>query len=283
MITEVPKFEKNYNSKIDYRFIAFSNMGKDTYECNIDDLMVYLGKKTPENPMQWDILRTKHMFELLKTKGICVETIEECINYFHLCFDSDKKSRLNRFLSQLAFADPFDDACKLFMFVIKKKIFNELSQKFAIVLLNGILVQHHILPIIFYLYFTLHLCELIESGLTLDSFKDILMQKFENSIAYNTPHELINDVEITNKVKEIRAALKTKFGVIHATITGSFAKKLYTEFSDLDIIIEMEDYARIHEVKSFIQEKVKIPVDVIRADDSFLRFKDLQTYRIEVF
>lgn len=283
MSNKLPMFKDIYNQKIDFRFIAYSNIGKYVYECTYDDFMVYLGKNEPVNEIQNDIVKTKKMFELLKSNGINIETIDSCVLLFSLCFSIDKRDKLQNFLSKLNYINPFEDACELFMFIVKNKIFGEYTYKFAIVIFNAILFSNNILPIIFPLSYTFYLCELIESGLSLDSFEDIVMAKFENSIIYNTPHELIDDNEAVKRIMSLKRVLVEKYGVKHIFITGSFAKKLYTKFSDLDLIIEMDNYDKIYEIEKYIANMTAIPVDAIRSDDPFTKLNDLQKYRIKVF
>lgn len=283
MSNKLPMFKDIYNQKIDFRFIAYSNMGKYVYECTYDDFMVYLGKNEPVNEIQNDIVKTKKMFELLKSNGINIETIDSCVLLFSLCFSIGKRDKLQNFLSKLNYINPFEDACELFMFIVKNKIFGEYTYKFAIVIFNAILFSNNILPIIFTLSYTFYLCELIESGLSIDSFEDIVMARFENSIIYNTPHELIDDNEAVKRIMSLKRDLVEKYGVKHIFITGSFAKKLYTKFSDLDLIIEMDNYDKIDEIEKYIANMTAIPVDAIRSDDSFTKLNDLQKYRIKVF
>lgn len=283
MSNKLPMFKDIYNQKIDFRFIAYSNIGKYVYECTYDDFMVYLGKNESVNEIQNDIVKTKKMFELLKSNGINIETIDSCVLPFSLCFSIDKRNKLQNFLSKLNYINPFEDACELFMFIVKNKIFGEYTYKFAIVIFNAILFSNNILPIIFPLSYTFYLCELIESGLSLDSFEDIVMARFENSIIYNTPHELIDDNEAVKRIMSLKRDLVEKYGVKHIFITGSFAKKLYTKFSDLDLIIEMDNYDKIDEIEKYIANMTAIPVDAIRSDDPFTKLYDLQKYRIKVF
>lgn len=283
MSNKLPMFKDIYNQKIDFRFIAYSNMGKYVYECTYDDFMVYLGKNEPVNEIQNDIVKTKKMFELLKYNGINIETIDSCVLLFSLCFSIGKRDKLQNFLSKLNYINPFEDACELFMFIVKNKIFGEYTYKFAIVIFNAILFSNNILPIIFPLSYTFYLCELIESGLSIDSFEDIVMARFENSIIYNTPHELIDDNEAVKRIMSLKRDLVEKYGVKHIFITGSFAKKLYTKFSDLDLIIEMDNYDKIDEIEKYIANMTAIPVDAIRSDDPFTKLNDLQKYRIKVF
>lgn len=283
MSNKLPMFKDIYNQKIDFRFIAYSNMGKYVYECTYDDFMVYLDKNEPVNEIQNDIVKTKKMFELLKSNGINIETIDSCVLLFSLCFSIDKRDKLQNFLSKLNYINPFEYACDLFMFIVKNKIFGEYTYKFAIVIFNAILFSNNILPIIFPLSYTFYLCELIESGLSIDSFEDIVMARFENSIIYNTPHELIDDNEAVKRIMSLKRDLVEKYGVKHIFITGSFAKKLYTKFSDLDLIIEMDNYDKIDEIEKYIANMTAIPVDAIRSDDSFTKLNDLQKYRIKVF
>lgn len=283
MSNKLPMFKDIYNQKIDFRFIAYSNMGKYVYECTYDDFMVYLGKNEPVNEIQNDIVKTKKKFELLKSNGINIETIDSCVLLFSLCFSIGKRDKLQNFLSKLNYINPFEDACELFMFIVKNKIFGEYTYKFAIVIFNAILFSNNILPIIFPLSYTFYLCELIESGLSLDSFEDIVMARFENSIIYNTPHELIDDNKAVKRIMSLKRDLVEKYGVKHIFITGSFAKKLYTKFSDLDLIIEMDNYDKIDEIEKYIANMTAIPVDAIRSDDPFTKLNDLQKYRIKVF
>lgn len=283
MSNKLPMFKDIYNQKIDFRFIAYSNIGKYVYECTYDDFMVYLGKNEPVNEIQNDIVKTKKMFELLKSNGINIETIDSCVLPFSLCFSIDKRDKLQNFLSKLNYINPFEDACELFMFIVKNKIFGEYTYKFAIVIFNAILFSNNILPIIFPLSYTFYLCELIESGLSLDSFEDIVMARFENSIIYNTPHELIDDNDAVKRIMSLKRDLVEKYGVKHIFITGSFAKKLYTKFSDLDLIIEMDNYDKIDEIEKYIANMTAIPVDAIRSYDPFTKLNDLQKYRIKVF
>lgn len=283
MSNKLPMFKDIYNQKIDFRFIAYSNMGKYVYECTYDDFMVYLGKNEPVNEIQNDIVKTKKMFELLKYNGINIETIDSCVLLFSLCFSIGKRDKLQNFLSKLNYINPFEDACELFMFIVKNKIFGEYTYKFAIVIFNAILFSNNILPIIFPLSYTFYLCELIESGLSIDSFEDIVMARFENSIIYNTPHELIDNNEAVKRIMSLKRDLVEKYGVKHIFITGSFAKKLYTKFSDLDLIIEMDNYDKIDEIEKYIANMTAIPVDAIRSDDPFTKLNDLQKYRIKVF
>lgn len=283
MSNKLPMFKDIYNQKINFRFIAYSNIGKYVYECTYDDFMVYLGKNEPVNEIQNDIVKTKKMFELLKYNGINIETIDSCVLLFSLCFSIGKRDKLQNFLSKLNYINPFEDACELFMFIVKNKIFGEYTYKFAIVIFNAILFSNNILPIIFPLSYTFYLCELIESGLSIDSFEDIVMARFENSIIYNTPHELIDDNEAVKRIMSLKRDLVEKYGVKHIFITGSFAKKLYTKFSDLDLIIEMDNYDKIDEIEKYIANMTAIPVDAIRSDDPFTKLNDLQKYRIKVF
>ncbi len=283
METKLPKFNDTYNNKIDCRFIVFTNVSKPTYECCLDDYLVYLGEKEPEDKLQEDICNTKKAFEELKNNDLNIATIDKCSSFFDFCFNEDKRSLFNSYLIGLDFEEPLDYASKLFVFIIKKKIFNQYSRKFAILIFNSIMVKNDVLPIIFYLYSTARLCELVESGLSLNSFKELLLDMFKPSIKYNTTHKYITDAEVFDLIKDLKEILENKFGVIHATITGSFANKHFSKFSDLDILLEMKDYTLLNEVENFIKEKVGIPVDAIAIIDPFTSFRDIVKYRTEVF
>jgi uncharacterized protein len=73
-----------------------------------------------------------------------------------------------------------------------------------------------------------------------------------------------------NEIKQIlsvhKPELQKKFGVVSMSLFGSYARKEETEFSDVDIAVEVEkaDLFLMVSLKNYLQELLGKKVDVIR-------------------
>lgn len=190
MITKVPMITGEVNPKLEYRMLVFSNITRKKEASSFDDLMVLKKLREPVSKDEIELLKSRKILDSFKEKGINTETVKEFISEFNLCVDDSKVNIVTKYINDHE-QKGFDDACELLMFVVKSKPFINFSYKFAIIAFNAILLRNSILPIIFYTYPALNLFELVESGLTIECLKDIIMQMFEKSIDYNTSHELI--------------------------------------------------------------------------------------------
>ena len=143
--------------------------------------------------------------------------------------------------------------------------------------------QNNTLPIIFYPHNMSSLNELINSGLSFESLKEIIKKHFHISIVYNTPHKLITRDEIIEILLKNKKELENVYGVEHVTLTGSYVNGLYTEYSDVDLIVSMKDKDRKKEVEDYFVNKFETPVDIVLNDEEFTMTADLQKFRLGVF
>lgn len=187
------------------------------------------------------------------------------------------------YINDLNRSDYYDYACKLFMHVIKKSLFGSITNKMVILMFNTIMYQNNTLPIIFYPKNMKVLDELINSGLSLDSLKGIINGLFSKSIIYNTPHKLITRDEIIDFLLKSKKELEESFGVNHITLTGSYANGLYNEYSDVDLIVTINDKSLKKKLEQYLENKFKMPVDVVLIDEEFTKTADLKKYKIGIF
>ena len=62
-----------------------------------------------------------------------------------------------------------------------------------------------------------------------------------------------------------RSLLETRFGVTRLGIFGSVARDEATDYSDLDVVVEMApDLFRMVRLKEHLQETLRVPVDIVR-------------------
>lgn len=281
MFTEIPLFTTELNPKIEYRMLVFSNLTRNKRESLYGNLMVYNSKQPPITKDQKELVKLKSTYSTFKEKGLNEETINTFIDEFKVCVEELKKDKLLKFVLELE-QNCFKDACSLFMFVIKNMCFGIDTYKFAILAFNAILFRNSMIPIIFYTNQSLKLFELIDSGLDIESLEDILMQMFEKSIEFNTPHELITLDEIKTKIEELKMEIVERFDIEELFITGSFASGLFNKYSDLDLIVKMKNYDTIGKLEKYLVSNIGIPVDCIKIDNPFAQYEDLVKYRIQV-
>ena len=62
-----------------------------------------------------------------------------------------------------------------------------------------------------------------------------------------------------------RSLLETRFGVTRLGIFGSVSRDEATDYSDLDVVVEMApDLFRMVRLKEHLQETLRVPVDIVR-------------------
>ena len=277
----IPKFVNEFNPKIEQRMLIFSNFQRIKDESIFNDVMVLTEKEEPCSKDQIELVKTKHIYEMLKSEGLCADSVDEFIEKFKVCMDENKIKSFYKYVDSLELND-FHSACQLLMYIIRKKVMNEYCYKFAILTFNSILYRNSILPIIFYLYPSISLFELIDSGLTVESLEEMLMNMFQRSIEYNTKHKLISKDEIISLLQSNYDEIINLFNVKKLYIAGSYANGMANEYSDLDVVVDMDNYDLLVELENYISKIVEIPVDCIKYNDPFLHYKDMVKYKIQV-
>lgn len=277
------KFKESYNPKIDFRFLAFTNMKINPFESTYNLGKVFKGEIEAVTNNQIDMVKTKKAFEVFKNEGINKETIKKCLKLFNEVVTNAKIYVLVNYMNDLDTSNYYDYACKLFMFIIKKSLFGSITNKMAILMFNTIMYQNQTLPIIFYPHNMKSLDELINSGLSIESLKGILNSLFDMSVVYNTPHRLVTKDEIIDILLTSKKELEETFGVEHIIMTGSYVNGLYTEYSDVDLIATLKDKTVKKRLEQYLVNKFEMPVDVVLCDEEFTKTADLQKYRLGIF
>ncbi len=72
--------------------------------------------------------------------------------------------------------------------------------------------------------------------------------------------------EIINKLKNIKTEFKEIYSIRKLGIFGSFAKGSYSDSSDIDIVVELEDPTMFNliGIKQEIEERLNKKVDIVR-------------------
>lgn len=75
-----------------------------------------------------------------------------------------------------------------------------------------------------------------------------------------------NRETILQELRKLKPELEKQYGVTKIGIFGSFARDEIREDSDVDVVVEMREpdlFYMVH-IKDALEERFKIPVDVIR-------------------
>jgi len=80
--------------------------------------------------------------------------------------------------------------------------------------------------------------------------------------------KVLNLKRITNILKEHKEELKKKYGIKEIGIFGSYVREEYKEKSDLDILVEFEEDAKIGLLKfvnmeNYLSELIGVKVDLV--------------------
>ena len=75
------KFKDTYNPKIDFRFLAFTNMNLNQFESTYELKKVFNGEKEPVTQSQVDIKSTKIIFEIFKNQGMYIIFLQDALAY----------------------------------------------------------------------------------------------------------------------------------------------------------------------------------------------------------
>ncbi len=277
------KFKENYNPKIDFRFLAFANSKIDPFESTYDLRKVFDGEIKATTNNQIDMIKTKESFEMFKKEGFSKETIEKCLTSFNVIVSNSKVQMLLNYINKLDKSDYYDYACKVFMFIIKKSLFDSITNKLAILMFNTIMWKNKTLPIIFYTHNMKSLTELIHSGLSLESLKKILNHLFNISSIYNTPHQFVTRDEVIEMLLFHKNKLEELYDVEHIALTGSYANGLYTEYSDVDFIVTLKNKEKKKELINYLVKQLNMPVDVVLSEEEFAKTTDLKKYQLRIF
>ena len=72
------KFQDSYNPKVDFRFLAFTNMNINQYESTYNLRKVFNEEMEAITKDQIDLIKSKQAFKILKQEGINNKSLKKC-------------------------------------------------------------------------------------------------------------------------------------------------------------------------------------------------------------
>ena len=231
------KYELEYNPKIDFKLIYSINPYLNINE-NYKEIRNYFHHKTKVESRQ-------------VTKKLGIKDIEE--------------EKIHSLLSM--FQNKNDDniptfSTKIFEFIIRNELFQELSLEIGLLFMNAILYQNHYIPIVIFKSNFDFFKTLIKQNITTTSLVEIFAKLEDVSIRYKEKFDQATKQEIIDGLLHNKWEMKQRFQVEKLWLYGSFVRDDTTPYSDVDLFVQMKDETKKEELKDYLFEKLKRPVDI---------------------
>ena len=260
------KYELEYNPKIDFKLIYSINPYLNINE-NYKEIRNYFHHKTKVESRQGVMFKNlKEIFDLLKS--IPIHSLTELnINEVtkKLGIKDIEEEKIHSLLSM--FQNKNDDniptfSTKIFEFIIRNELFQELSLEIGLLFMNAILYQNHYIPIVIFKSNFDFFKTLIKLNITTTSLVEIFAKLEDVSIRYKEKFDQATKQEIIDGLLHNKWEMKQRFQVEKLWLYGSFVRDDTTPYSDVDLFVQMKDETKKEELKDYLFEKLKRPVDI---------------------
>ena len=260
------KYEEEYNPKIDFKLIYSINPYLNINE-NYKEIRNYFHHKTKVESKQATMFKNlKEIFDFLKTKLIKTLTKKEIKQITKQLETQDiEEDKIDSLLALLQ-NEKKDDiptfSTKVFEFIIKNEIFKEISFEIGLLFMNAILYQNHYIPVVIFRNNFDFFKTLIKQNVTTTSLVDIFANLEDVSMRYKEKFEQTTKQNIINVLFQNKWEMNQRFQVEKLWLYGSFVRDDTTPYSDVDLFVQMKDESRKDELRNYLFEKLKRPVDI---------------------
>lgn len=260
------KFETEYNPKIDFKLIYSINPYLNINE-NYKEIRNYFHHKTKVESRQAIMFKNlKEVFDLLK--NILVQKLtkfgmKEILRKLEI---EDREDVKMDSLFTLLQNEKNDDiptfSTKVFECIVKNEIFNEISLEIGLLFMNAILYQNHYIPIVIFRNNFNFFKDMIKQNISTKSLVGIFANLKDVSMRYIGKFEQTTKKNIVEGLLYNKLEMNQKFQVEKIWLYGSFVRDDTTPYSDVDLFVQMKDETRKDELRDYLFEILKRPVDI---------------------
>lgn len=271
------------NPKIPFKFLCMSNPKRNRLEGMFEKSKVYHGLKKPETNDERDLRLWQEIYRSFFLDDF-FKSLTKVSKALDQSFSEEKGKRLARELEISQNDEGPDAATTMFICCVRTGIFGIETSRVAACIFNWIMTKNGYLPIIFYHQSLSALAQFADAGMGRDDLEGMMTGLIPVSVRYNTKHRGYSPDELASELSGMRKRLKADHGVKHLWMTGSYVNGLFTEYSDLDIVVDVDAEETDHpELERFLEQSLSMPVDVIDSHDIFCESKDIQRFRRRIF
>ena len=260
------KYEEEYNPKIDFKLIYSINPYLNINE-NYKEIRNYFHHKTKVESKQATMFKNlKEIFDFLKTKLIKTLTKKEIKQITkQLEIEDIKEDNIDSFLTLLQ-NEKNDEiptfSTKVFEFIFKNEMFTEMSIEIGLLFMNAILYQNHYIPIVIFKNNFNFFKDIIKQNISTTSLVEIFSNLQDVSMRYKGKFEQTTKQNIVDGLVQNKWEMNQRFQVEKLWLYGSFVRDDTTPYSDVDLFVQMKDESRKDELRNYLFEKLKRPVDI---------------------
>lgn len=260
------KYEEEYNPKIDFKLIYSINPYLNINE-NYKEIRNYFHHKTKVESKQGKMFKKlKEIFDFLKAKFIKTLTKKEIKQIAKQLEIQDIEENKIIALLTILQNEKNDDiptfSTKVFEFIVKNEIFKEISLEIGLLFMNAILYQNHYIPMVIFQNHFDFLKNLISQNVTTTSLVEIFAKLEDVSMRYKEKFEQTTKQNIINVLFQNKWEMNQRFQVEKLWLYGSFVRDDTTPYSDVDVFVQMKDETRKNELRDYLFETLKRPVDI---------------------
>ena len=269
--------------KIPFKFLCVSNPKRNRLEGMFEKSKVYHGLKKPETNDERDLRLWQEIYRAFFLDDF-FKSLTKVSKALDQSFSEEKGKRLARELEISQNDEGPDAATTMFICCVRTGMFGIETSRVAACIFNWIMTKNGYLPIIFYHQSLSALAQFADARMGRDDLEGMMTGLIPVSVRYNTKHRGYSPDELASELSGMRKKLKADHGVKHLWMTGSYVNGLFTEYSDLDIVVDVDAEEMDHpELERFLEQSLSMPVDVIDSRDIFCESKDIQRFRRRIF
>jgi len=271
-----------YNKKINFKFLEYLYQhcdSKDLHEMHLKNVLN--GKEEKIDNIDIFILRGKEVLDyILNNKVYNIFNIKN-IYYLYTKEKFIDDNLLNGIIK--IYDTEANKEVEIYRYIIKNNIFGYYNIELAKILFNYIRIIDNNYPLIFYFELTNKINDLILNDL---DFTKELYKLIELTNHHNIKHEIIEYDYIYNKLIDNKNKL-IKMGINELFIYGSYARKDYNEYSDLDLLCITNNIFHIDKetIKTILEAMLNIIVELNIKSHDYYKFitNDMNDEKIKVY
>lgn len=260
------KYEIEYNPKIDFKLIYSINPYLNINE-NYKEIRNYFHHKTKVESKQAVMFKNlKEVFDLLK--NILVQKLtkfgfEEILKKLEIeDIEEDKIDSLFTLLQNEKNDDIPIFSTKVFECIVKNEVFKEISLEIGLLFMNAILYQNHYIPVVLFKNNFDFFKDMIKQNISTTSLVEVFANLKDVSMRYIGKFEQTTKQNIINVLFQNKWEMKQRFQVEKLWLYGSFVRDDTTPYSDVDLFVQMKDESKKDELRDYLFETLKRPVDI---------------------
>ena len=256
-------YETEYNPKIDFKML-FSINPLFNPEENFNEIKRVFKQKEKAVSKQAVLFEDlKEIFDFLKhcpLENITKTELQEIAK--KLKIQVTKEDSVLTVFKNERNGDIPTFATKVFAYIVKNEIFQEISFEIGLLFMNAILYYHHYIPMVIFRNNFDFFKTKIEENITIESLVEIFANLKDVSMRYIGKFEQTAKKNIVDGLLQNKWEMNQKFQVEKLWLYGSFVRDDTTPYSDVDVFVQMKDETRKDELRDYLFEVLKRPVDI---------------------